>query len=98
MIDDQTTIDAAVYGEALKLVLGRLRRVEDETGIHILECIDWQKLRTKTDYIAGLWTGDADSLLGSHSGPGSPTAEASTTAAASHAPWPHMLSAEAPAT
>ena len=67
MIDDQTTIDAAVYGHALKLVLGRLRRVEDETGIPILECIDWHKLRTKTDYIAGLWTGDADSLLGSHS-------------------------------
>ena len=63
MIDKHTTIDAKLYRQALQLVLGRLRRVEDETGIHILECIDWQKLKKKTDYIPGLWTGASDSLL-----------------------------------
>ena len=63
MIDAHTSIDAKLFGEALRLMLGRLRRVEEITGTPLLECIDWQKLKQKTDYISGLWTGKPDSLL-----------------------------------
>lgn len=49
-----TTIDSIVYVAALRLLLSRLRRVEELTDSHIMECIDWQKLKHKTDYVDGL--------------------------------------------
>ncbi|KAL7545331.1 hypothetical protein ACHAWF_008682 [Thalassiosira exigua] len=63
MMDAHTIIDAQLFAAALRLVLARLRRVEELTGIFILECIDWLKLKQNTDYIPGLWTGGPDSLL-----------------------------------
>jgi hypothetical protein len=68
MIDAHTSVDEKLFGEALRLMLGRLRRVEEITGTPLLECIDWQKLKQKTDYIPGLWTGGPDSLLSDRDG------------------------------
>ena len=63
MIDAHTTIDVKLFGEALRLVLGRLQRVEEITSMSLLECVDWQQLKHQTDYVPGLWTGGPDSLL-----------------------------------
>ena len=63
MVDAHTTVDTEVFAAALRLVLGRLRRLEELTGASILECIDWYKLQKKSDYIPGLWSGGPDSLL-----------------------------------
>ena len=47
---------------ALRLLLGRLRSVEQATGASVLACIDWGELHRATSYIPGLWSG-AGSLL-----------------------------------
>jgi len=54
-IDEHTSVDAALFKEALRLLLGRLRRVEELTGASILRCIDWPKLWRSTRYIPDLW-------------------------------------------
>lgn len=56
-IDAHTAVDAKLFANALRLLLGRLRRVEEMTGASLLPCIDWRKLWRKTDYIPGLWAG-----------------------------------------
>ena len=61
-IDEHTTVDAQLFAAALRLLLGRLRRVEEMSGKELLRCIDWHRLHTTTHYIAGLWDGP-DSLL-----------------------------------
>ncbi|CAK0795980.1 unnamed protein product, partial [Prorocentrum cordatum] len=39
-IDAHTAVDARVFAAALRLLLGRLRAVEDATGASVLQCID----------------------------------------------------------
>jgi len=63
MMDAHTSIDVPLFAAALRLVLGRLRRVEELTGASLLECIDWQALQKKTDYIPGLWTDGPESFF-----------------------------------
>lgn len=43
-IDAHTAVDAQMFAEALRLLLGRLRTLEDVTGRSLLACIDWGKL------------------------------------------------------
>ncbi|CAB9501839.1 expressed unknown protein [Seminavis robusta] len=62
MVDDHTSIDSQVYVAGLRLLLARLQRVEEQTGVSILACIDWITLKRNTEYIPGLWAG-AESLL-----------------------------------
>jgi len=61
-IDSHTAVDAAVFAAALRLLLGRLRTVEEATGVALLRCIDWRKLHAATHHIQGLWAA-ADRLL-----------------------------------
>ena len=70
MIDAHTKVDVELFSEAVRLFLGRLRRVEEVTGVSVLKCIDWIDFRRKTDYIPGLWIGRPDSLLVSEDGSG----------------------------
>lgn len=56
-IDAHTALDSALFAAGLRLLLGRLRRVEDLTGASLLRCIDWHRLHRKTEYIPGLWEG-----------------------------------------
>jgi hypothetical protein len=62
-IDEMTKIDAQVFASALRLLLGRLRRVEEAAGVSLLKCIDWEKLHRDTGYISGLWEGPEGLLL-----------------------------------
>lgn len=57
IIDEQTSVDAMVYASAIRLFLGRLRYVEENTGTSLLKCIQWGKLYSQTEYIPGLWNG-----------------------------------------
>jgi hypothetical protein len=57
-------VDARLFAAALRLVLGRLRTVEEATGAALLKCVDWGALRDATEYVPGLWTGP-DALLSS---------------------------------
>ena len=57
LIDEHTTADAQLFAEALRLLLGRLRTVEEATGEPLLECIDWRKLWRASQHIPGLWDG-----------------------------------------
>ena len=61
-IDAHTDVDAQVFAAALRLLLGRLRSVEQATGASVLACLDWGELHRATSYIPGLWSG-AGSLL-----------------------------------
>ena len=61
-LDAQTAVDAALFAAALRLVLGRLRRVEELTAVSLLPCIDWETLWRTTAYVPGLWEG-AEGLL-----------------------------------
>eukprot|EP00536_Pseudo-nitzschia_multiseries_P000244 jgi/Psemu1/299932/fgenesh1_kg.3_\ len=54
-LDDHTRIDRAVFAEAVRLLLGRLKHIEDVTGASILSCIDWGKFQKDTHYIPELW-------------------------------------------
>ena len=54
-IDAHTAVDAQLFAEALRLLLGRLRTLEDATGRSLLACIDWGKLWRATGHIDGLW-------------------------------------------
>ena len=56
-IDAHTDVDSIVFAAALRLLLGRLRTVEESTGKVVLACIDWERLRATTSYIPGLWDG-----------------------------------------
>ena len=56
-IDAHTSVDAQVFAKALRLLLGRLRTVEEESGVSLLACIDWAKLHEATGHIPGLWSG-----------------------------------------
>ena len=58
LIDAHTAVDAKLFAAALRLMLGRLRRVEEMTGTSLLKCVNWHKLRAATAYVPGLWTGD----------------------------------------
>ena len=61
-IDARTTVDAQLFAAALRLLLGRLRTLEELSGAAILRCLDWQRLRRSTQYVPGLWEGE-DALL-----------------------------------
>ena len=63
-IDAHTAADARLFAAALKLLLGRLRRLEELTGAELLRWLDWEKLRRTTEYVPGLWAGP-DGLVGS---------------------------------
>ena len=54
-LDKQTEVDAVIFAEGLKLILGRLKYVEEQTGVALLRCIDWDDLILNTSYIKGLW-------------------------------------------
>ena len=41
---------------ALRLLLGRLRTVEERTGVELRRCIDWHKLWQASAHIPGLWS------------------------------------------
>jgi len=66
-IDAQTDVDAQVFAAALRMLLARLRGVEEATGASLLECIDWHELVRTTSYIPGLWEGPT-ALLQNDSG------------------------------
>jgi len=57
LIDAHTAVDSQLFAAALRLLLGRLRHVEEVTGTAILRCIDWQALQSATSYVPGLWQG-----------------------------------------
>ena len=40
-LDAHTEVDAQLFAAALRLLLARLRRVEESTGAELLRCIDW---------------------------------------------------------
>ena len=61
-IDAHTAVDAQLFAAALRLVLGRLRTVEEATGKEVLKCIDWMKLKEATAYIPGLWSSSTGDL------------------------------------
>ena len=63
-IDAHTSVDEQLFAAALRLLLGRLRTVETMTGVSILKCIDWHKLRRTTQYVPELWEGGDQALLG----------------------------------
>ena len=54
-IDAHTAVDAQLFAEALRLLLGRLRTLEEQTGRSLLACVDWAKLWRSTGHIDGLW-------------------------------------------
>ena len=56
-IDEHTAVDAQLFAEALRLLLGRLRTVEEATGQELLKCVRWDKLWRATGHIPGLWAG-----------------------------------------
>jgi len=56
-IDQLNAVDAQVFATALRLLLGRLRAVEEITGRALLECINWRKLWRSTGHVPGLWDG-----------------------------------------
>jgi len=56
-LDEHTAVDAQLFAAGLRLLLGRLRRVEEATGASLLACVDWTKLHRATYYIPGLWEG-----------------------------------------
>ena len=62
-IDYHTTVDSMLYATAIRIFLGRLRRVEQLTGTSILKCIQWGKFYTATDYMSNLWTGPNGLLI-----------------------------------
>ncbi|OEU15203.1 hypothetical protein FRACYDRAFT_269270 [Fragilariopsis cylindrus CCMP1102] len=62
-IDYHTTVDSMLYATAIRIFLGRLRRVEELTGTSILKCIQWGKFYTATDYMSNLWTGPNGLLI-----------------------------------
>ena len=61
--DARTAVDGALFAAALRLLLARLRRVEEETGAVLLRCIDWEDLHQRTGYIDGLWAGGPTALV-----------------------------------
>ena len=61
-LDAHTQTDALVFAKALRLLLGRLRTVEERTGVSLLACIDWPKLHRATEHVSGLWAAP-DELL-----------------------------------
>ncbi|KAL3906704.1 MAG: hypothetical protein SGPRY_010451 [Prymnesium sp.] len=56
-LDAHTEVDAQVFAAGLRLLLGRLRTVEERTGRALLQCIDWERLWRTTGHIPGLWDG-----------------------------------------
>lgn len=62
-IDEHTRVDAALYAQAVRIFLGRLRSVEKTTGTSLLKCIQWNKFRAKTEYLDGLWNDGPNGLL-----------------------------------
>lgn len=63
-VDAHTRADAQLFAAALRLLLGRLRTVEQRTGAALLACLDWERLHRATGHIEGLWSGP-EGLLGS---------------------------------
>ena len=66
-LDAHTAVDAQVFAAALRLLLSRLRTVEEQTGAELLWCIDWVSLHGDTHHIRGLWTQGPHALLDSES-------------------------------
>ena len=62
LIDEFTAVDAQLFARALRLLLGRLRHVEEKTGASLLRCIPWRRLWRHSRYIPGLWQ-DSDSHI-----------------------------------
>ncbi len=62
-IDEHTSVDAALYAQAVRIFLGRLRSVEETTGTPLLKCIQWNKFRSKTQYLDELWNDGPNGLL-----------------------------------
>jgi hypothetical protein len=62
-IDSHTAVDAALYGKAVRIFLGKLRTVEEATGTSLLKCIQWGKFRAKTSYLTELWNDGPNGLL-----------------------------------
>ena len=54
-IDEHTQTDARVFAAALRLLLGRLKTVEERTGTALLSCLNWTRLHSTTHHIPGLW-------------------------------------------
>ena len=62
-IDEHTSVDAALYAQAVRIFLGRLRGVEETTGTSLLKCIQWNKFQSKTEYLDELWNDGPNGLL-----------------------------------
>ena len=62
-IDDHTKVDGALYSQAVRIFLGKLKSVEEATGTSLLKCIQWGKFRAKTGYLTELWSTGPDGLL-----------------------------------
>eukprot|EP00435_Cladocopium_sp_Y103_P049365 s542_g14.t2 len=56
-IDNFTAVDAQIFASALRLLLGRLRYVEQVTQRSLLRCVRWRRLWQTTRYIPNLWAG-----------------------------------------
>ncbi|CAJ1431126.1 unnamed protein product [Effrenium voratum] len=54
-LDEFTAVDARLFAKALRLLLGRLRSVELQTGAQLLPCLPWRRLWRSTRYVPGLW-------------------------------------------
>ena len=42
-LDELTAVDAELFGIALRLLLGRLRHVEEVTRVPLLRCVPWKR-------------------------------------------------------
>ena len=60
LIDAHTEVDAQLFAEALRLLLGRLKAVEEATGASLLACLDWKKLYKATGHIKTLWRAEGE--------------------------------------
>lgn len=61
-IDNFTAVDAQLFASALRLLLGRLRYVEQVTQRSLLRCVRWRRLWQTTRYIPNLWAGPSQLL------------------------------------
>ncbi|CAK9080736.1 unnamed protein product [Durusdinium trenchii] len=56
-IDAYTAVDAQLFASAVRLLLGRLRHLEQITQRPLLKCLPWRRLWQSTRYVPGLWHG-----------------------------------------
>jgi hypothetical protein len=67
LVDEHTSVDAQLFAEALRLLIGRLRTVQEATGNDLLSCMPWRKLHQASGHIPGLWGADASAFAPSGS-------------------------------